>query len=75
MLKGRKGDQLASALDDQTVVVWNVASGEQVLTLKGHTRPVNSIAWSSSEQASMLEGHTRPVNSVAWGQGDQRSLR
>ena len=33
----RQRTPMALALDDQTVVVWNATSGEQVLTLKGHT--------------------------------------
>ena len=66
-----KGDQLASASDDQSVVVWNVASGEQVSTLKGHTGPVNSIAWGQGNQiASASDDGTVVVWNVASGEQD-----
>ena len=64
------------------MVVWNIASGEQVSTLKGHTGPVNSVSWgqgdqfasasdvtwnsTSSQHVSTLQGHTNDVNSVVW---------
>ena len=36
----------ASASEDQTAKVWDAASGQELLTLKGHTGPVISVAWS-----------------------------
>ena len=41
-----KGDQLASASADKTIITWDAASGAQLSTLKGHTREVTSVAWS-----------------------------
>ena len=40
------GKRLASAIDDQTVKVWDATSGQEVLTLKGHTSGVRSVAFS-----------------------------
>ncbi len=40
------GERLASAGTEQKVKVWNIASGQQILTLKGHTRGVESVAFS-----------------------------
>jgi WD40 repeat protein len=42
------GRRLASAagLGDGTVKVWDAATGQEVLTLKGHTRVVLSVAFS-----------------------------
>ena len=31
---------------DKTVKVWDAATGQEILTLKGHTDPVNSVAFS-----------------------------
>jgi WD40 repeat protein len=36
--------RVASASDDHTVRIWNLASGDCVQTLVGHTEPVNAIA-------------------------------
>jgi WD40 repeat protein len=30
--------------------VWNAASGQELLTLSGHTGPVTSVAWSSDSK-------------------------
>jgi len=40
------GALLASASDDNTVRVWDAATGAAVKTLKGHTRAVTSVAFS-----------------------------
>ena len=36
---------LASGSDDKTVIIWDVATEEQKVQLKGHTNVVNSVAW------------------------------
>jgi WD40 repeat protein len=38
--------RLASASWDQTVKVWDAATGQETLTLKGHTGPVDGVAFS-----------------------------
>jgi WD40 repeat protein len=40
------GRRLATASWDQTAKVWDAASGQEVLTLRGHTDRVVSVAWS-----------------------------
>jgi len=40
------GSQVASGSDDSTVRIWDVASGEEVSSLSGHTSGVNSVSWS-----------------------------
>jgi WD40 repeat protein/serine/threonine protein kinase/tetratricopeptide (TPR) repeat protein len=39
------GRHLAAASDDNTVAVWDVITGRRLLTLRGHTKPVNGIAY------------------------------
>ena len=40
------GKRLASASGDGTVKVWDAATGQETLTLKGHTGVVSSVAFS-----------------------------
>ena len=40
------GSKLVSGSQDETVKVWDVASGLEVCTLRGHEEDVNSVAWS-----------------------------
>jgi WD40 repeat protein len=40
------GRLLASGSDDNTIKLWEVASGSPVRTLTGHTYAVNSVAFS-----------------------------
>ena len=40
------GATLASGSGDKTVCIWNTATGDCLLTLNGHTRPVTSVAYS-----------------------------
>jgi basic membrane lipoprotein Med (substrate-binding protein (PBP1-ABC) superfamily)/DNA-binding beta-propeller fold protein YncE len=37
---------LATASDDQTVILWDADTGEELLTLAGHRGPVTSVAFS-----------------------------
>src|SRR5262249_10885594 len=40
------GKRLASGSSDRTVKVWDAATGEELITLRGHTGPVASVAFS-----------------------------
>ena len=40
------GHRLASACSDKTIRVWNWATREELLKLKGHSAIVSSVAWS-----------------------------
>ena len=40
------GKRLASASADKTVKVWDAQTGQELLTLKGHTGMVSSVAFS-----------------------------
>jgi tetratricopeptide (TPR) repeat protein len=44
------GKQLAAASEDLTVTVWDVTSGQQQLTLRGHARPAREVAFSPDGQ-------------------------
>jgi WD40 repeat protein len=41
------GKRLASGSFDQTVKVWDTTTGQEMLTLKGHTVSVLSVAFSA----------------------------
>ncbi len=40
------GRRLATSSEDQTVRLWDADSGQEVLTLRGHTDIVTSVAFS-----------------------------
>ena len=40
------GKRIVSGSEDKTVKVWDAATGQEVLTLKGHTGQVTSVAFS-----------------------------
>jgi WD40 repeat protein len=63
------GRLLASASDDTAVRLWNVAQGELLHTLHGHTNSVSSLAFSSNGQflASASADRTVRLWSVADG--------
>jgi tetratricopeptide (TPR) repeat protein len=41
------GKRIVSGSQDRTVRVWDTASGQELLSLKGHTQPVTSLALSA----------------------------
>jgi WD40 repeat protein len=64
------GQRLASACDDGTVKVWDAATGQESLTLTGHTDRVWSVAFSPDGQrlASASDDRTVKVWDAATGQ-------
>jgi putative DNA primase/helicase len=46
------GRRLASAGDDKTVKVWEVATGQEAFTLRGHTDPAQRVAFSRTAGSS-----------------------
>jgi WD40 repeat protein len=55
------GQRLASAGEDGTVKVWDTATGQETLTLKGHTGRVRSLAWSPDGQRLASAGEDGTV--------------
>ena len=64
------GKRLASASDDGTVKVWDVETGQETLTFKGHTGVVKSVAFSPDGKrlASASEDRTVKVWDAGTGQ-------
>lgn len=52
-----------SGSDDNTVRIWNLETGEEVLILTGHTKAVTSVAvtWNESRVISASSDHTLKV--------------
>ena len=44
------GKRLASGGTDSNVHIWNVTTGEELLTMRGHKDPVTSVSWSRNDQ-------------------------
>jgi DNA-binding beta-propeller fold protein YncE len=70
------GKRLASGSRDWTVKVWDTATGQETLTLNGHTGPVYSVAFSRDGKrlASGSADHTVKVWDAQTGQ-ETRTLQ
>ena len=64
------GRRIASAGNERTVTVWDAASGQEPLTLRGHTAIVQGVAYSPDGRriASASEDKTVKVWDAATGQ-------
>jgi hypothetical protein len=72
------GRTLASAGRDQTVKLWEIATGRERATLKGHTEPVHSVAFqpngstlaSASYDNTVKLWNTMPIKKVGFSADD-----
>lgn len=55
------GSRLASGHSDGTVALWDLATGLQTLTLKGHVGKVRSVAFSRDGQRLASAGNDGKV--------------
>ena len=67
------GCRLASASWDQSVKVWDAATGRELLTLKGHTNAVNVVAYSPDGRRLASGSNDRSVK--LWDAATGQELR
>ncbi len=77
------GKRLASASGDRTVKVWDAATGQETLTLKGHTGDVWSVAFSpdgkrlasASDDRTVKVWDARPARRPSLSRGIRQPAR
>lgn len=65
----KNGEKIASASDDNSVIIWSAITGAKLVTLSGHKKEVNSVAWSpdGSKVASGSADHNVKVFDAVTG--------
>ena len=69
---GPDAKRLVTATNDSTVRVWDVATGKQLLSLQGHTAPVQCVAYSPDGMRIASGGMDNTVR--LWDAGTGREL-
>jgi WD40 repeat protein len=67
------GNTLASASADKTIKLWNLGTGEQILTFKGHSDWVRSIAFSPDGNTLASAGYDKTIK--LWNLTTQEEIR
>ena len=67
------GKLLASGSADNSIKLWNVASGRELRTLSGHTAPVSSVAF--SPDGKVLASGSWDTTIKLWDVASGRELR
>ncbi|ALF52903.1 hypothetical protein ACX27_08590 [Nostoc piscinale CENA21] len=64
------GKTLASGSHDKTIKIWNVATGQEIRTLNGHSKDVYSVAFSPDGKTLASGSHDKTIKiwNVATGQ-------
>ena len=57
--RGTYGARIAGGSFDNTIKVWDAESGQEALTLKGHSESVNSVAY-NLDGARIVSGSKAP---------------
>jgi WD40 repeat protein len=55
------GKILASAGDDQTVILWDVASGKELATLEGHSDWISDVTFSPDSKLMATASEDKTV--------------
>jgi WD40 repeat protein len=58
------GKRIVSGSHDKTAKVWDAATGQETLTLKGHTNPVTSVAVSADGKRIVSGSEDQGARSV-----------
>src|SRR5207253_2536105 len=56
-----KGSYIASAGDDRTVQVWDIATGNHICTCLGHNNTISALAWSPDGKRIASASHDKTV--------------
>jgi WD40 repeat protein len=67
------GERFVSASTDQTIVLWDVASGQAIRTFNGHTDAVNSVAFTPDE--SQIISGSADGTLILWDVASGEALR
>src|SRR3989440_647318 len=66
------GSYIASAGADQTVQVWDIATGNHICTCLGHTDTVSALAWSPDGKRIASASHDKTVQ--VWDADDRHKI-